>query len=110
MNEGRTTESSLPSVEGTLLPDFRDGASSSSQPSPPEAIRGRCLPNRQLSPRLMEPYLSEPDVDGPLMAEELDRLEASERPEDPDLGVTVLLRPEGTYLGAGAEGGVTIER
>lgn len=51
--------------------------------------------------------MSEPDTGGALDPE---LPEAPERLDDPDFGVTALLRPEETYRGAGADGGVMIER
>lgn len=102
--DGKTT-SPRDRFEGILRTGFFAGTSSSSQPSPPDAIRGRWRPRRRLSALLIEPYLP-PDDDA-----------AGEEPEDdeaalldPDLGVEYELRPEGIYRGAGADGGVTIGR
>ena len=106
--EGKTTDSFRERFDGILRTGFLGGASSSSQPSPPEAIRGRCRPSRRLSALLMDPYLPPDDgADKP----------AGDEPEDdeavllePDNGVENELNPDGTYRGAGADGGVTIDR
>lgn len=74
----------LPRVEGTLLASdglpFPLDASSSSHPFSPDAILGRCLPNRRRSVRLIDPYLPPPlegaeDSDGEADATDEERSE-----------------------------------
>lgn len=61
------------------------GGASSSHPSPPEAIRGKCRPRRRLSVLLSDPYLLDPPDEG-------FGAEAT--------GATLLERPERAYRAA----------
>ena len=74
--------------EGTRLPDGSRPCppiSSPSHPSPPDAIRGRCLPKRRRSVLLIEPYLSFPPDGGARVPEETDEVSGW------------VDRPDGTY-------------
>lgn len=89
VSRAEAAASCRPNVEGTL--GCPEGTLtlpvSSSQPSPPEAILGRCLPSRRLSVVLRDPYLSFEAPEAPAVGASPDDTggRPKDSPEDPYL-------------------------